>query len=62
MNVRTLLVKFAANAVLFLLVAGVMALLMEACLDASEAEDCWRLRRQLDQGHPITMPEWCEGK
>lgn len=56
------LAKFTANAVLFILVAGVMALFMEACLRASEAEDCWRLRRQLDAGHPITMPDWCEGK
>jgi len=55
-------VKFAVNAVLFVILTGVMAVFMEACFRASEAEDCWRLRRQVEQGHPITMPEWCEGK
>lgn len=55
-------VKFAVNAVLFALVAGGMTVCMEACFRASEAEDCWRLRRQLDAGHPITVPDWCEGK
>jgi hypothetical protein len=50
--------KFAVNVVIFALVA----LFMEVCFRASEAEDCWRLRRQVEQGHPVTVPEWCEGK
>ena len=54
--------KFATNALLFALAVGGMALLMEACFRASEAEDCWRLRRQVEQGHPVTVPDWCEGK
>lgn len=52
-------IKFAAFAAL---VGGLAVLLMEACLDASEKEDCWRLRRQVEQGYPVTVPEWCEGK
>lgn len=56
------LAKFTTNAVLFLLVTGAMFALTEACFRASEAEDCWRLRRQVEQGHPVTVPDWCEGK
>lgn len=39
-----------------------MVLFLNFALEASEKEDCWRMRRHAAQGFPVTVPEWCEGK
>ena len=39
----------------------VAAVAMEACLSASEHEDCWRMKRHHDAGYPVNAPpEWCD--
>ena len=27
--------------------------------DAWDADTCWRLQRQHEQGYPVTVPAWC---
>lgn len=54
--------SFLTNAAVLAVTLVGFAFLMSKMLDASEKEDCWRMRRQHDAGYPVTVPEWCEGK
>jgi hypothetical protein len=54
--------SFLTNAALLALALIGGAFLMDKMLDASEQEDCWRMRRHAEQGYPVTVPEWCEDK
>jgi hypothetical protein len=52
---------FIANAVFVALAVFAAALFMEACLSASEHEDCHRQQRHYDAGYPVNPPPaWCD--
>lgn len=59
---NTTVVTLLKQATFVLFASAGMALALDFALDASEAEDCWRFRRQHDAGYPVTVPDWCEGK
>lgn len=52
---------FIANVVFIALAVFAAALFVEACFQASEHEDCHRMKRHYDAGHPVNPPPaWCD--
>tara|TARA_R110000751_G_scaffold33071_4_gene82587 strand:+ start:1249 stop:1488 length:240 start_codon:yes stop_codon:yes gene_type:complete len=55
----TTFVRWASLAVIGTLLTAAAVVFMEAALRASEHEDCHRMARHAQQGHPVTVPDWC---
>lgn len=50
--------------ILGLIALGALSLVVslvcaEVFWDAWDADTCWRLQRQHEQGYPVTVPAWC---
>jgi hypothetical protein len=54
-NAETIATFLAA--VCFLCAAALFA---QAAVRADAYEECMRMQRNIDDGHPVTLPDWCE--